>query len=125
MNRGKNWLAYAVNHLRREMQSSCKEVIIPFDCSPDDDGLIKTIPLAGDNPKLLDLAFKNALYLREERQAGKTKTRKIKCQPAHPGYIERRLPVCRKDLIISSALTTATSRSSPVAKLCGVQECKA
>ena len=66
-------LAYAVNHLRREMQSSCKEVIIPFDCSPDDDGLIKTIPLAGDKKKLLDLAFKNALYLREERQAGKQK----------------------------------------------------
>lgn len=66
-------LAFAVESLRRELESEVPEVILPFEVELTESGIKQTIPLAGDKKKLLDLAHKNALYLKEERSAGKEK----------------------------------------------------
>lgn len=66
-------LAFSVESLRREFESDVQEIIVPFEIELTESDLKQTVPLAGDKKKLLDLALKNALYLKEERSAGKDK----------------------------------------------------
>ncbi len=48
-------------------QSLAAEIIVPFEVTADWEHIRLTVPQIGDKKKLLDLAFKNALYMREER----------------------------------------------------------
>lgn len=66
-------LSIAITELRLQFNSNATEIIVPEKVEFSDETLIQTIPLAGDKKKLLDLAFKNALYVREEKDAGKEK----------------------------------------------------
>lgn len=66
-------LVHGIESIRSDMQSDAPEVIIPFEVELNDREIRQTIPLAGDKKKLLDLALKNAIYLKEERNAGKAK----------------------------------------------------
>ena len=66
-------LSIAITELRLQFNSDAKEIIVPVKSELSDDTIVQTIPLAGEKKKLLDLAFKNALYVREEREAGKEK----------------------------------------------------
>ncbi|MEZ5014803.1 MAG: excinuclease ABC subunit UvrC [Chitinophagales bacterium] len=67
-------LEIAITDLRLQFHSDAQEIIVPFTVDAGDDAQFsQTIPLAGDKKKLLDLALKNALYVREEKLAGKEK----------------------------------------------------
>ena len=59
-------LAFAVAQLRQIFESDAKEIIIPFDIEYIEEGVIITIPKAGDKKKLLDLSAKNVNYFKEE-----------------------------------------------------------
>ncbi|MBC8045719.1 MAG: excinuclease ABC subunit C [Fimbriimonadaceae bacterium] len=66
-------LSIAITELRLQFQSESNEIIVPFKTELSEETIIQTIPLAGDKKKLLDLALKNALYVKEEKNAGKEK----------------------------------------------------
>ncbi|MFI5170858.1 MAG: excinuclease ABC subunit UvrC [Chitinophagales bacterium] len=66
-------LSIAITELRLQFPSDAKEIIVPIKTEISDGTIIQTVPLAGDKKKLLDLAFKNALYVKEEKDAGKEK----------------------------------------------------
>jgi len=66
-------LQISITELRLQFESNAREIIVPLKTEISDDTIIQTIPLAGDKKKLLDLAYKNALYVREEKSAGKEK----------------------------------------------------
>ena len=59
-------LAFAVAQLRQIFESEAKEIIIPFEIEYIEEGVIITIPKAGDKKKLLDLSTKNVNYFKEE-----------------------------------------------------------
>ena len=65
-------LLIGIQTLQKEMESDSVEVIIPFAVELPKH-ISYTIPQAGDKKKLLDLAWKNAIYLLEERNAGRDK----------------------------------------------------
>lgn len=68
-------LLYAIQHLRERFNSITREIIVPFDPSPDDAPVSAewtfTVPKIGDKKKLLDLSEKNVQYhlLQKKRQA--------------------------------------------------------
>jgi excinuclease ABC subunit C len=64
-------LAIAITELRLQFQSDAKEIIVPVKTEISDAETSQTVPLAGDKKKLLDLALKNALYVKEEKLQGK------------------------------------------------------
>ncbi|MFN0275137.1 MAG: excinuclease ABC subunit UvrC [Chitinophagales bacterium] len=66
-------LGIAITELRLQFQSDSKEIIVPLKTELSDETIVQTVPLAGDKKKLLDLALKNAMYVREEKMAGKEK----------------------------------------------------
>jgi len=66
-------LQISITELRLQFETNAREIIVPLKTEISDDTIIQTIPLAGDKKKLLDLAYKNALYVREEKSAGKEK----------------------------------------------------
>lgn len=66
-------LAIAITELRLQFQSNAKEIIVPVVTDMSDDGIIQSVPLGGDKKKLLDLAWNNAMYVREEKKQGREK----------------------------------------------------
>lgn len=66
-------LSIAVEELRYQFQSDAGEIIVPFKIPISNENFQQIIPQAGDKKKLLDLAFKNAIYVREEKTSDKTK----------------------------------------------------
>lgn len=66
-------LQIAITELRLQFDTDAREVILPFKVELSDDTLTQTVPLAGEKKKILELAYKNALYVREEKTAGKEK----------------------------------------------------
>ena len=65
-------LAIGITELRLQFNSDAQEIIVPFNTEYDAH-IAQTVPMGGDKKKLLDLALKNALYVREEKEAGKQK----------------------------------------------------
>lgn len=65
-------LQIAITELRLQFDSDAQEIIVPF-TTEYDERIVQTVPLGGDKRKLLELALKNALYVREEKEAGKNK----------------------------------------------------
>lgn len=59
-------LAFAIAQLRSTFNSRSPELILPFEISYPEPGVIITIPKGGDKKKLLDLSGKNANYFIEE-----------------------------------------------------------
>ena len=59
-------LSTSVAQLRDTFKSDAKEIIVPFLIHYPEEGIILTIPKAGDKKKLLDLSEKNARYFIEE-----------------------------------------------------------
>ncbi|HVZ98355.1 MAG TPA: excinuclease ABC subunit UvrC [Chitinophagaceae bacterium] len=59
-------LAFAIGHLRDTFNSEAREIIIPFEMDYPEEGIVLTIPRAGDKKKLLDLSEKNVNYFIEE-----------------------------------------------------------
>lgn len=58
-------------NIREDLQSNSKEIIIPFEIDYEEKGVKLTIPETGDKKKLLELAFKNALYYKKQRDSQK------------------------------------------------------
>ena len=77
-------LPMAIVQIRNTFNSTAVEVIIPIEIDLELDGIIVTIPKAGDKKKLLELSTKNVNYFREELRKkkmlhleGKTATQKM------------------------------------------------
>jgi excinuclease ABC subunit C len=64
-------LTFSVAQLRSTFNSSAREVIVPFPIDYPEQGIIVTVPRAGDKKKLLDLSEKNAKYFIEEMKSRK------------------------------------------------------
>ena len=59
-------LEFAIAELRDTFNSSAPEIIVPFSIHYPSEGIIVTVPKAGDKKKLLDLSQKNVNYFQEE-----------------------------------------------------------
>lgn len=66
-------LQIAITELRIQFDTNAREIIVPFKTELSDEEVVQTVPLAGEKKKLLELAYKNALYVREEKSQGKEK----------------------------------------------------
>ena len=59
-------LPLAIIQLRETFNSSAPEIIVPFTIDFNVEGIVITVPKAGDKKKLLELSEKNVNYFREE-----------------------------------------------------------
>src|SRR3984893_3893422 len=59
-------LAFAVAQLRDTFNSTASEIIVPFKIDYPQEGILLTIPRAGDKKKLLELSEKNVHFFLEE-----------------------------------------------------------
>ncbi|MCS6935451.1 MAG: excinuclease ABC subunit UvrC [Chitinophagales bacterium] len=84
-------LARAIMENSFEENQPIEEFILPFDVELPPANCPVTVPLAGDKKKLLDLAQRNALYLREERLK-----QNMTAEERHPTF--RLLKTVKEDL---------------------------
>jgi excinuclease ABC subunit C len=59
-------LAFAIAQLRSTFNSISSEIILPFPIEYPEEGVVITVPKAGDKKKLLDLSEKNVNYFLDE-----------------------------------------------------------
>ncbi len=59
-------LAFAVAQIRTTFNSLSSEVVVPFQIEYPEEGIVVTVPKAGDKKKLLELSEKNVNYFKEE-----------------------------------------------------------
>ena len=59
-------LSFSIAQLRNTFNSEATEIIIPFAVDYPEEGIIVTVPRAGDKKKLLELSEKNVNYFKEE-----------------------------------------------------------
>jgi excinuclease ABC subunit C len=59
-------LAFAIAQIRSTFNSVSVEIVIPFPIEYPEEGIILTVPKAGDKKKLLELSEKNVNYFRDE-----------------------------------------------------------
>lgn len=59
-------LAFAIAQLRTTFNSISSEIILPFTIEYPEEGVVITVPKAGDKKKLLDLSEKNVNYFLDE-----------------------------------------------------------
>src|SRR5690606_7687787 len=59
-------LSFAIAMLRDNFNSESVEIIVPFELDYPEEGIVLTIPKAGDKKKLLELSEKNVNYFTEE-----------------------------------------------------------
>ena len=64
-------LAFAIANMRITFSSEAKEIIVPFPVDYPEEGILITIPKAGDKKKLLELSEKNVNYFIDELQKKK------------------------------------------------------
>lgn len=65
-------LAFAIAQLRSSFNSNASEIIVPFAIEYPEEGVVVTVPKAGDKKKLLELSEKNVNYFKEELRKRKT-----------------------------------------------------
>jgi excinuclease ABC subunit C len=59
-------LAFSIGRLRSTFNSDSPEIVVPFTIDYPEEGVLLTIPKAGDKKKLLELSEKNAAYFLDE-----------------------------------------------------------
>ncbi|MBN8864727.1 MAG: excinuclease ABC subunit UvrC [Sphingobacteriales bacterium] len=59
-------LAFSIGRLRSTFNSDSPEIVVPFPIEYPEEGVLLTIPKAGDKKKLLELSEKNAAYFLDE-----------------------------------------------------------
>jgi excinuclease ABC subunit C len=59
-------LPFAIAQLRSTFNSLATEIVVPFPIEYPEEGVVVTVPKAGDKKKLLELSEKNVNYFREE-----------------------------------------------------------
>ena len=64
-------MAFSIAQLRDRFNSRSPEIILPFHIEYPEEGIIITVPKAGDKKKLLELSEKNVNYYREEAEKKK------------------------------------------------------
>jgi excinuclease ABC subunit C len=64
-------LSLAITDLRQKFNSEAIEIVVPFDIEFEKEGVVVTIPKAGDKKKLLDLSAKNVNYFLDEMKRKK------------------------------------------------------
>ncbi|MBI2731304.1 MAG: excinuclease ABC subunit C [Sphingobacteriales bacterium] len=71
-------LIFAIAQLRKDFNSTAKEIIVPVTIQYPEKDILLTIPKAGDKKKLLELSEKNVHYFREELRRKKSLNLQIK-----------------------------------------------
>lgn len=61
----KDILSFAISNLRPLLDTSGKEILVPFEVNLEDKDVVQSIPIAGDKRKILDMSFTNAHYQKE------------------------------------------------------------
>ena len=64
-------MIFSIAQLRDRFNSSAPEIILPFPVEYPQEGIMITVPKAGDKKKLLELSEKNVNYYREETERKK------------------------------------------------------
>ncbi|MGN6248295.1 MAG: excinuclease ABC subunit UvrC [Ginsengibacter sp.] len=64
-------LSLAITDLRQKFNSEAIEIVVPFDIEFEKEGVVVTVPKAGDKKKLLDLSAKNVNYFLDEMKRKK------------------------------------------------------
>ena len=64
-------LAFVVAQMRTTFNSTAREIILPFPIEYDEEGIVLTVPKAGDKKKLLDLSEQNAQYFIDQIRKNK------------------------------------------------------
>jgi len=64
-------LTFSIAQLRDRFNSKASEIIVPFSIVYPQEGILITVPKAGDKKKLLELSEKNVNYYREEAERKK------------------------------------------------------
>lgn len=70
-------LASLILELRAEFDSTSPDILVNVDLTLPLRGVIVTVPQIGDKRKLLNLALKNALYLRREKESMNEKSKDV------------------------------------------------
>ena len=70
-------LAATILELRQEFESESPEILVNVPTDVPIKGVSVTVPQIGDKRKLLNLALKNALYLRKEKEAMNEKSKDV------------------------------------------------
>jgi len=60
-------LSFAIENIRLEMNSDSKEIFVPFPIELTDESIQITVPKIGDKLKLVDLAYRNAKFHRNQQ----------------------------------------------------------
>jgi excinuclease ABC subunit C len=64
-------LAFSIAQLRERFNSTAPEIILPLHLDYPEEGIVVTVPRAGDKKKLLELSEKNVNFYREEMERKK------------------------------------------------------
>lgn len=59
-------LSFAIAQIRTTFSSTSSEILVPFEIDYPEEGVVVTIPKAGDKKKLLELSEKNVNYFKDE-----------------------------------------------------------
>lgn len=91
-------LSFAIAQMRDTFNSLATEIILPFAIDFPQEGIIQTVPKAGDKKKLLDLSEKNVNYFKEELR----KRKMLKLDGKSDDEKEEVLDQLQEDLSLSS-----------------------
>ena len=64
-------IVFAIGQLRKTFNSDAREIIVPFEISYPEEGILVTVPKSGDKKTLLQLSEKNVNYFLAELQSKK------------------------------------------------------
>jgi excinuclease ABC subunit C len=90
-------LAFSIAQLRERFNSTAPEIILPFQLEYPQEGIVVTVPKAGDKKKLLELSEKNVNFYREEVERKKMLHLSKKTPDERRGVLEQ----LQKDLQLS------------------------
>ena len=82
-------LAFGVAQLRERFNSEGTELIVPFEIPFPQQGILVTVPKAGDKKKLLELSQTNVSYYMEELKKKKTLQIQTRTEDEHIGVLRQ------------------------------------
>lgn len=71
-------LIIGITEIREQLKSQTKELLLPFEIDYPDDEVKVTVPQIGDKKKLIELSYKNALFLKSKYMEEQQKKREKK-----------------------------------------------
>ncbi|MFC2086906.1 excinuclease ABC subunit UvrC [Bacteroidota bacterium] len=107
-------LAHAICDIRRNTQSTAREIIVPFKMAEISDNVKQTVPKAGDKKKLLEFCTKGAYYFRLEKVRRQSQTEDYDKSEEKLELIRKELGLKKKPLRIECFDNSNLQGSNPV-----------